>query len=179
MKTLTGKQEQFALAYLETGNRVEAYKRAYNCAAMTQKTVRRKAQEVAALPIVAARIQELQDAAAERSSITADRVIQELARLAFSSLPGIVDLKGGVLSAEDWRNLSPAQRACIKSAKPVGESIQITLHDKNRALDSLSRHLGLFDDKAGVNEPGVHFKIDLRRPSERQEGQLTTTCQSG
>ncbi len=86
MKRLTQKQHQFALAYLETGNRVEAYRRAYNHGRMTERTVSRKAQEVAALPHVAAEVARLRAARSERTQITADWVLKRWAALAS---PGI------------------------------------------------------------------------------------------
>ncbi len=41
---LTPKQEKFCLAYLETGNASEAYRRAYNAAKMKAATVNRNAK---------------------------------------------------------------------------------------------------------------------------------------
>jgi phage terminase small subunit len=40
---LTIKQEEFCLAYIETGNASEAYRRAYSCGRMKAETVKRNA----------------------------------------------------------------------------------------------------------------------------------------
>ncbi len=72
MKNLTQKLREFALAYVETGNRVEAYRRACNHGRMKERTVSRKAQEVAALPDVAAEIETLHAQALCRSKLTVE-----------------------------------------------------------------------------------------------------------
>ena len=45
---LTAKQEAFALAYLQTGNASEAYRRAYNAENMKPETVNKRACELMA-----------------------------------------------------------------------------------------------------------------------------------
>ena len=73
---LTGKQTLFALKAVETGNASEAYRWAYNTERMQKVTIIRKATELMARPIVAARVAELRAAAAERSELTIDLVVQ-------------------------------------------------------------------------------------------------------
>lgn len=147
MKRPTQKQQQFAMAYVETGNRVEAYWRAYDCAAMSDKTIRRKAQEVAALPHVAAKIAELQQGAADRSKLTVDDLIAEYRRIAFSSIADFVDVKDGVVTARDLNTLSPEKRACLRKFRVRNGHVEVELYDKNAALSALGKHLGLFEKK--------------------------------
>lgn len=75
---LTAKQEAFCLAYLETGNASEAYRKAYNAKNMKPETVNRKAKELLDHGKISARLTQLQNKAAERNEITVDRLLAEL-----------------------------------------------------------------------------------------------------
>lgn len=76
---LTPKQEAFALAYVETGNASEAYRRAYDCAPTTKtETINNKAHALLKKGEVRARVEQLQSKAVERHEITVDDLIREL-----------------------------------------------------------------------------------------------------
>lgn len=78
MEGLTPKQEAFAMAYVETGNASEAYRRSYNAEKMKPETVNRTAKEQLDNPKIAARLAELKAAHVERHEITVDDLIREL-----------------------------------------------------------------------------------------------------
>lgn len=75
---LTAKQEAFCLAYLETGNASEAYRKAYNAENMKPETVNRKAKELLDHGKISARIEALQEDHRERHKITVDDLLSEL-----------------------------------------------------------------------------------------------------
>lgn len=75
---LTPKQEAFALAYVETGNASEAYRRAYNAGNMKPETVNRTAKELMDNPKIAARVHEIRSAHVERHETTVDDILREL-----------------------------------------------------------------------------------------------------
>lgn len=75
---LTPKQEAFALAYVETGNASEAYRRAYSAEKMKPAVIAVKASELLAHGNVSVRVKELQAKAVERHEITVDDLIREL-----------------------------------------------------------------------------------------------------
>lgn len=75
---LTAKQEAFCLAYLETGNASEAYRKAYNAENMKPETVNRKAKELLDHGKISARIEALQEDHRERHKITVDDLLAEL-----------------------------------------------------------------------------------------------------
>lgn len=103
----------------------------------------------------------------ERTKVTADRVIQELAYLALSDIGEVLDSKvlpNGrvVVTIRNLSDLSPAARRCIKSIKQTTEEtsverdsegevesvtekvvLQVELHPKVAALDLLMAHHGL------------------------------------
>lgn len=78
---LTPKQEAFCLAFMETGNASEAYRRAYSAAKMKSSTVWRKATELLDNGKVTARLNELRSQAAEAARVTLQGHLDDLKRL--------------------------------------------------------------------------------------------------
>ena len=78
MVRLTPKQENFCLAYLETGNASEAYRRAYDAGGMAAATVNKRASELLDNGEVAGRIEELREPILKRHAITVDDLLAEL-----------------------------------------------------------------------------------------------------
>lgn len=75
---LTQKQEAFALAYVETGNAAEAYRRAYDVKAATQhSTIYSAASRLLADSKICARVLELQDQAAQLTLYTVKQAFEE------------------------------------------------------------------------------------------------------
>lgn len=78
---LTQRQEAFCLAFIETGNASEAYRRAYQPKRMTAKSVHEKASHIMALPKVADRVQALREKAADKAGLTLETHLTTLATL--------------------------------------------------------------------------------------------------
>lgn len=79
---LTQKQEAFCLAYLETGNLSEAYRKSYSAAKMKPATVNRKAKVEYDKGKIRARIRQLQDRAQRKHDITIE-TLTDMYREAF------------------------------------------------------------------------------------------------
>lgn len=77
---LTPKQEAFVLAYLETGNATEAYRRAYDASGMAEATINVKACELLKNGKVAGRLQVLRERAAAKVVLTRSWVLEGLMR---------------------------------------------------------------------------------------------------
>lgn len=67
---LTAKQERFVVAYLETGNASEAYRRAYDAGAMKPASVNRMAHELLLNLKIASRIAELRQPVVDAAQVT-------------------------------------------------------------------------------------------------------------
>lgn len=78
---LTQKQEAFCLAYLETGNASEAYRRAYKPQKSKSTTINRNAKALLDDPKIAARVQELRAPAVERARLTLEQHLENLRSL--------------------------------------------------------------------------------------------------
>jgi phage terminase small subunit len=75
---LTQKQERFCLAYIETGNASEAYRRAYNTANMKPESVHRLAKALRDNIKIASRLAQLRKRAADACEVTVQKLTREL-----------------------------------------------------------------------------------------------------
>ncbi len=66
------------MAYMETGNASEAYRRAYSCGRMKPETVKRNAFRLTEISKIRTTLEQLQADAAARNEITVDALIKEL-----------------------------------------------------------------------------------------------------
>lgn len=152
---LSVKQENFCNYYLECGNASEAFRRAYSCEAMKASTINRRAFDILNNGKIKARIKELQEEQRTRSEITKDRILAELAGIAFTS---IADMHNSWIERVDFEKLTPQQKSSIKSIstkvlkKNIGtldtpemvdvEYVKIELHDKIKAIERICKMLG-------------------------------------
>ena len=75
---LTAKQEAFCLAYMETGNATEAYRRAYSTENMKPATINRSAKDVLDNPNISARLKSLRAPVIEKVKLTVEDLLREL-----------------------------------------------------------------------------------------------------
>jgi phage terminase small subunit len=79
MVSLTGKQETFARAYVETGNASEAYRAAYIVKSQTKpETIWQESSRLLANPKVSARVAELHEAAKQLTLVSVESLTLEL-----------------------------------------------------------------------------------------------------
>jgi len=109
------------------------------------------ASNLAARPEVAARIQELKGVAAARASVTAERVLAELARIGFADITEAVRIEDGRVHLVDTSKLSPDIVAAISEIRQTRDGIAVKFHDKRAALENLGKHLGLFKENIDLN----------------------------
>lgn len=75
---LTPKQENFCLAYLETGNASEAYRRSYDAENMKPETINVKACELLQNGKIAERLEELRAPVIAKAQLTVEDLLREL-----------------------------------------------------------------------------------------------------
>ena len=78
---LTAKQEQFAQSIVEGMSQADAYRSAYSCKRMADKTIWENASRLMADIKVKARVQELRDQIASKSIMTAQERMEWLTQL--------------------------------------------------------------------------------------------------
>lgn len=157
---LNDKQKRFCQEYIVDLNGTQAAIRA----GYSEKTAKEQAARLLTNANIEEYIQELIGKRSQRTQVTADMVIRELARIAFADPRRVMDWSDGGIIIRDSSDLSDDDAAIISeiSFKPgqFGTSKKIKLVDKLAALDKLGRHLKLFDkDTTDPDEQPVPVKI--------------------
>ncbi|HEY1507254.1 MAG TPA: terminase small subunit [Stellaceae bacterium] len=152
-KGLTLLQERFVQQYMIDGNSTQAAIRA----GLPARNPMRAGVRMLKHRGVAQAIERARAAAEARLTITADRVKNELAAIAFASIADVADWGPEGVTLKEKKAVAPQDRAaiaeffCEKTAheKTTGEKAttsrtQVKMHSKQQALDALARHLGLY-----------------------------------
>ena len=82
-----------------------------------------------------------------RTGITAERVLQELANVAFVNFDDVVDSDGEILKGAQRADLAAVAGYKVKTGEEFDER-EIKFHDKLRALELIGKHLGMFEGAA-------------------------------
>lgn len=156
---LTDKQTAFVREYLIDLNATQAAIRA----GYSARTAASQGQRLLKNAEVAAAVTDAQKARAARTEVTADQVVAELAKVAFSRMGDFVTWGPGGVTLRDSASLSPDAAACVAEVSETtsqgGGSLKFKLHSKTQALELLGRHLGLFKDRLDVEVKGPPFKV--------------------
>jgi len=168
-KSLTLKQENFCLAYIETGNASEAYRRAFNTERMKPETITKRASELLSEGAIKGRLESYKKPVIEKMELTLEKVITENMRLAFFDIRTMFNENGTLKPVSEW---SDAIGASVKSIEVnelfegsgqdrirIGETKKISFWDKGAAIDRLMKHLGGYekDNKQKENNPMYLF----------------------
>lgn len=151
MPKLTPKQERFVDEYLTDLNATQAAIRA----GYSKKTAGRQAMELLNKTHIAAEISSRKQQIANDTGITRDRIINEMARLAFFNIKGLVDDDG---RPKQVHELSDDVAAAINGIEItiIGNQEDQESHvkkcripNKNKALENLAKILGYMDREGG------------------------------
>jgi phage terminase small subunit len=166
-KKLTPKQERFCLEYIVDLNGAQAAIRA----GYSEATAKEIASENLTKPNVQRRVQELMSERGERTRITADRVIQEIERLAMFDPKDLVYLANPQQIAE----LPEDVRRSIVGWKYDKDGVLEIKLAKEKALEMLGRHHRLFTDKVETKVDGELevkvSKVDLTERIKQLKGE--------
>lgn len=146
---MTKNQKIFVDEYLVDLNATRAYKKAYPNI-KSDETAAVNGSKLLRNTKVAAEIEKRMKDREKRTEVTQDKVVKELARLAFTDRTSIVKVTSGSLRIKSFDELTEDQKACISGAKETKFGIEVTFYNKEKALEMLGRHLGLFNDKLEV-----------------------------
>lgn len=148
---VTKKQKRFVEEYLIDLNATQAAIRA----GYSPDTAKSIGSENLTKPNIKAAIDRAIAERSRRTGINQDRVLLELAKVAFLNPVDVIDMDGATIRGEANRD----DTACIASVKvktiPTDDG-QITerevkVYDKLKALELLGKHLGMFTDKVKVD----------------------------
>lgn len=151
MAKLTDKQKKFVEEYLIDLNATQAAIRAgYKKSEYTDTNANKLLENTRIAEAIAKAIAER----SRRTGISQDRVVNELAKIAFVNMLDVVDEEGRIRSTASEDDL-----ACIESIKHKesssinGDSTEreVKIASKLKALELLGKHLGMWNDKLDVN----------------------------
>ena len=158
---LTRKQKAFIEEYLIDLNATQAAIRS----GYSPDTAKEIGCENLTKPNIKAAIDKAMAERSKRTGICADRVLQELAKIAFVNPADVIDVEDASILANPTRE----DTACIQSVKvksmdtDKGSSIEreVKFYDKKAALELLGKHLGIMNDKLDLNaDLDINIKVD-------------------
>lgn len=155
-RKLTLKQERWARAYIEHGNASRAAREAGYSGSET--TLSAMGLENLEKPRLMERVEELKRQQELRSGVDPDRVVNELALMAFSDIADYVSWDGEKVSVKPQTEIPKRLTRAIKklTVKADGQVI-IELHDKVTAIDKLMRHFGMYAaDNSSIPPPVIN-----------------------
>ncbi len=97
----------------------------------------------------------------ETNEVTRQKVLEELACIAFSRATDYVTVQGGKAAPVDSDRLSDAAARAIVSIKEGTRGVEVKLGDKLRALELLARVTGLFEPGGQEESPPPCILDDL------------------
>ena len=180
MASLTAKQQRFVEEYLIDLNATQAAIRA----GYSEKTAEQQGYQLLQKTSVSEAIQEAQNKRSERTEITQDRVLKELAKIGFSNMLDYMTINNTGDLVPDFSALTRDQAAAIsevtvehymdgrgEDAEEV-KRIKFKLSDKRAALVDMGRHLGMFKEK--IEHTGANGG-PIKTETEQKQTQPTYT----
>lgn len=162
-RKLTPKQARFVDEYLIDLNATQAAARA----GYSKHTANEQGSRLLANVSVHFALTAAMKARENRTHITQDRVLQELARLAFSDIRKAFNDDGTLKLPKDLDDDTAAALAGIDTTSTsLGDredpatllTKKVKIVDKNGALTLAMRHLGMLNDKLQIDAPMVRIK---------------------
>lgn len=149
-RQLSEQRQRFVEEYLIDLNGTQAAIRA----GYSPKTAQEQASRLLSNVMVQEAISKAMAARSKRTGVNQDRVVLELAKIAFVKMTDVVDSNGRIREDATDDDLS-----CIESIKykesdnEFGGSVEreVKIGSKLKALELLGKHLGMWNDKLDVN----------------------------
>lgn len=157
---MTEAQKRFCDEFLIDLNATRAYKVAYpNC--KKDETARANGSRLLTKANIQEYVAEKMKEREQRTEVTQDMVIKELAKIAFfnpknifgdnNTLKDIVSLDDDIASVITSVETLEEYDGYGEDREKIGNTTKVKLADKMKALEMLGRHLGMFKDKVEVD----------------------------
>lgn len=145
---MTKKQKLFVEEYLIDLNATQAAIRA----GYSPDTAKAIGCENLTKPDIRAQIDRAMAERSRRTGVNADRVVRELAKIAFVNAADVINAEDATLRED----AAPEDTAAIQSVKVKtfgedGLEREIKMADKIKALELLGKHMGMFTDRLQVS----------------------------
>lgn len=147
MAKLTEKQQRFVDEYLIDLNATQAAIRA----GYSPDTAQQMGSENLSKPVIKAHIDRAMAERSKRTGINQDRIIRELARIAFVNPADIINADDATIK-EDATEDDTAAIQSVK-VKTLGEGKverEVRMADKIKALELLGKHMGMYQNNLSI-----------------------------
>ena len=138
------------------------------------KPSRKNASRMRTYEDIRGRVAELMAPAVQETQATVERVLREMTRLAFYDMTAVIEADDGKITLRDPTSLPEDLRRAIVGIKPVqvgdGMQYECKFADKQKALDSLARHLQMFKDTVIIENV---FRIVTEMDDDELDRRLT------
>jgi phage terminase small subunit len=144
---MNDRQRKFLVEYLKDFDATNAAIRA----GYTKTSAYANSYKLLRRPDIAAAVEAALAERAKRIGATADRVIEEYARIAFADIRRLFDWDEDGRNLRVKRGLGADEAATIRDVeKSADGTVRLRLYDKKASLDALAKHLGLFHPNAAM-----------------------------
>lgn len=145
---LTEREKRFIAEYLRDLNGQQAAARVGYAKSGADSQARR----LLAKPAIENAVEKANRERSEAKRITADRVMEELGRMAFANMRDYVEWGPEGVTVRDHTLLDEDQTAAVADVEPKGngKAARVKLYDKLAALNALARHLGMIGGKTAL-----------------------------
>ena len=151
MAKLTEKQQRFVDEYLIDLNATQAAVRA----GYSVKTAKEQGSQNLTKLNVQQAISEKMAERSKRTGVNQDRIVLELAKIAFVNAADVIDSEDATIkkgaTTDDTAAIQSVKVKVIPTKEGEGVEREIRLNDKLKALELLGKHLGMWNDKMDVN----------------------------
>ena len=138
---MTDKQKRFCEEYMIDLNATQAAIRA----GYSPKTAAAQAARLLTNVKVQLYLSQLQAKQSRRTGVSADRVVRELAKIAFVNAGDVITSSGELKADANPDDLAAVQSVKVKLFGEDGVEKEVRLNDKLKALELLGKHLGTFN----------------------------------
>jgi len=164
---ISPKQKRFIQEYLVDLNATQAAIRA----GYSQRSAKQHADAMLSRPHIAAAVAKAQQRRADRTEITQDMVLRELAKIGFSDIRKVVRWGNTTVRTEvddegkevekayhgialvDSSEIDDDTAAAIAEVSEGREGLKVKLYDKARALVDIGKHIGMFKERVEHSGP--------------------------
>ena len=148
---MTDKQKRFVEEYLIDLNATQAAIRA----GYSVKNADTIGLQLLGKTQVAAEIGRRMAERSKRLGVNADRIVTELAKIAFANVGTMVNTSDGTVkddaATEDLAAIQQIKIKTMDGAKGSSFECEVKLSEKTKALELLGKHIGMWNDKIDVN----------------------------
>ncbi len=161
---LAPRHQQFIDEYIATGNATQSYRTVYG-KDVPYGTAATQASKLLKTPHIQAEIRAAQADLRKRNRVKTQRVINQLAKIAFGNIAEVVDFSDrDNPRLKDRKDIMADSWAAVQEVSRTQFGVKVKMKDSLAALDKLCRILGLYKEPDPIEILMARIPSDLREP---------------